>query len=231
MATVLDLVKAALRTIRVIDADETPSASDSSTALFALNSLLGKLSAQPDTIYQETVISHVLTPGTAEYTVGAAGVIAYDITRIEQAFIRQNNTDLEMRVWSESDYQSIPDKTAGGTPIAIHLVRGSKVQLWPVPSQADTLRLITLTPFSEVTLATTISYPVEYRDFIVLSLARRMAAEYGVGLWDAARQDLFAEAERTVKSMNLSQTLSQAQFDTPCRRNSDVWFVKRYFPS
>jgi hypothetical protein len=103
--------------------------------------------------------------------------------------------------------------------------------LWPVPSQADTLRLIALVPFAEVSLATTVTYPAEYRDFIVLSVAKRIAPEYGVGLWNVELQDEYAAAERTVKSMNLSQTLSQAQFDIPCRRTSDVWFVKRNFPS
>jgi hypothetical protein len=231
MATVLDLIKASLRAIRVIDADETPSASDSATALFALNSILGRLSAQTNAIYQDTEISHVLTPGDAEYTVGTSGNIAYEITRVEQAFIRQNNTDLEMQIWSESDYQSIPDKTSGGTPSVLNYERGSKVRLWPVPSQADTLRLIALVPFAEVSLATTVTYPAEYRDFIVLSVAKRIAPEYGVGLWNVELQDEYAAAERTVKSMNLSQTLSQAQFDIPCRRTSDVWFVKRNFPS
>lgn len=231
MATVLDLVKASLRSIRVIDADETPSASDSATALFALNSTLGMISAQPNTIYRETEISHVLTPGDGEYTVGAAGNIAYDITRVEEAFIRQNNTDLPVLIWTESQYQNIPDKTSGGTPSVLNYVRGSKVQLWPIPSQADTLRLIVLTPFSEVALADSVVYPVEYRAYIILKTAKYLAIEYGMGLWDAERQDLYEEAERTVKAMNLSQSLSPATFDTPCRGNSDVWFVKRNFPS
>lgn len=228
MATVLDVVKSALRLIRVIDADETPSASDSSTALFALNSLLGRWSAQPNTIYQSTTISIALTPGDNFYSIADLGS---EITRVDQAFIRQNNTDLEMVIYSESDYESIPDKTAGGTPSVLHYSRESGVYLWPVPSQADTLRIIALAPYSAVALADSIMMPAEYLDALIFALAKRAAPEYGSGLWTAELQGEYEDAVRTMKAMNLSQSMTEARFDMPGRRNSDVWFVKRWFPS
>lgn len=231
MATALDIIKSALRLIRVTDADETPSASDAQAALFALNSLLKMWAAQRATIYQSAEISITLTPGDAEYTVGTGADIAYDITKIEQAFIRQNNTDLEMFIYSESEYQSIPNKTDGGTPSVINYKRGSKVRLWPVPSQADTLRLIALVPFSEVSLSTTITYPAEYQQALRYALARDVCSEYGQGLWNAELQAKYDEAMGSLKAMNLSQTLAPAQFNLPNRRNSDAWFVKRWFPS
>lgn len=228
MATVLDVVKSALRLIRVIDADETPSASDSSTALFGLNSLLGRWSAQPNTIYQTTTISLTMTPGDGFYSVADLGS---EITRVEQAFIRQNDTDLEMVIYSESEYESIPDKASGGTPSVLHYARESGVYLWPVPSQADTLRLIALVPYSSVALSDSITMPAEYLDALIFSLAKRIAPEYGTGLWNAELQGEYEDAVRTMKAMNLSQSLSEASFDLPARRNSDVWFVKRWFPS
>lgn len=228
MATVLDVVKSALRLIRVIDADETPSASDSSTALYALNSLLGRWSAQPNTIYQTTTISKVLTPGDGEYTIADLGS---EITRVEQAFIRQSNTDIELVVFTEQEYEAIPDKTSGGTPAIVHYSRETGVYLWPVPSQADTLRLIALAPYASVALADSIVMPVEYQDALTFSLAKRIAPEYGSGLWTAELQGEYEDAVRTMKAMNLSQSLSEASFDLPVRKNSDVWFVKRNFPS
>lgn len=228
MATVLDVVKDALRLIRVINADETPSASDSSTALYALNSLLGRWSAQPNTIYQSTTVSKVLTPGDGYYTLADLGS---EITRVEQAFIRQNNTDIELLVFSKSDYESITDKTSGGTPSVIHYARDGGVYLWPVPSQADTLRLIVLAPYASVALSDSIVFPVEYQDALTLSLAKRIAPEYGAGLWNGELQGEYEDAVRTMKAMNLSQSLPEASFDLPAKRNSDVWFVKRNFPS
>lgn len=228
MATALDIIKAALRAIKVIDADETPSASDTSTALFALNSLLGRWSAQPNTLYQSAEISKVLTPGDGEYTIADLGQA---ITRVDQAFIRQNNTDLELVIYSEPEYQGIPDKTAGGTPAVLNYYRGNSVRLWPIPSQADTLRLICIVPFTELALTDAIVFPVEYRDALIFSLAKRMAPEYVSGAWTAELQGEYEDAVRTMKAMNLSQTLSQASFDIPCRQNSDIWFVKRNFPS
>lgn len=228
MATVLDVVKSALRLIRVTDADETPAASDSSAALFALNSLLGRWSAQPNTIYQSGEISITLTPGDGEYTIADLGS---EITRVEQAFIRQDNTDIELLIFTKSEYESIPDKSSGGTPSVLHYTRESGVKLWPVPSVADTLRLIVLEPYASVALSDSITMPAEYLDALIFSLAKRIAPEYGQGLWSAELQGEYEAAVQTMKAMNLSQSLSQASFDLPAKRNSDVWFVKRWFPS
>lgn len=228
MTTALDCVKAALRTIRVIDADETPSASDSSAALFVLNSLLGRMSAQPNTIYRSTEISHALTVGDGEYTVGTSGDIPYEITKIEAAYIRDNNTDLPMDIYSEDQYQAIPDKTSQGTPLIINYERGSKVRLWPVPSVSQTLRLIALTPFAELALSDTIVYPVEYRDFIILSVARRVSVEYGKGLWTEVHELELREASNAVRAMNLSQSMTPLQFSMPgTRRSGDLyWWIR-----
>lgn len=228
MTTALDCVKASLRSIRVIDADETPSASDSAAALFALNSLLGRMSAQPNTIYQSSEISHTLTPGDGEYTVGTGGDIAYAITKIEQAFIRDGNTDLPLTIYTESQYQGIPDKTTQGTPLILNYVRGSKVRLWPLPQTAQTLRLIALVPFTELALADTITYPAEYRDFIILSTARRVSLEYGRGLWTELHEAELREASNAVRAMNLSQSMSPLQFSMPgTRRGGDLyWWIR-----
>ena len=61
MTTALDLIKSSLRLIRVIDAAETPAATDSNIGLFTLNALLGQWAAQPNTINQSTEITKALT--------------------------------------------------------------------------------------------------------------------------------------------------------------------------
>jgi hypothetical protein len=226
MATALDIIKSALRTIRVIDADETPSASDAQTTLFALNSLLGMWAAQPNTIYQVTEISHALTAGDGEYTVGTGNNIAYDITRIEEAYVRDNGTDLPLTIYTEQQYQDISDKSDQGTPLIINYVRGSKVRLWPVPSTAQTLRLMALVPFSELSLSTTIVYPAEYQQALRYSLARDVCSEFGSGLWNEELQAKYVEAVATMKAMNLSQSLSPAQFDLPRKRNDLHWWLR-----
>lgn len=226
MATALDIIKSSLRLIRVQDADETPSASDAQAALFALNSLLKMWAALPNTIYQSAEISHTLTPGDGEYTVGVAGDIPYDITKIEQAFVRDNGTDLPLEIYSEEQYQNIPVKTDGGTPLIINLERGSKVRIWPVPSTAQTLRIIALTPFSELTLATTIVYPAEYQQALRYALARDLCSEYG-SPWSAELDAKYTEAMTALRAMNLSQSMSPARFNLPGQRHSDLyWWIR-----
>lgn len=231
MATALDLIKSSLRLIRVIDAAETPSAADADTALFTLNALLGQWSAQPNTIYQSAEISLVLTPGDGEYTVGTTGDITTAITKIEEAYIRDlSGTDIPLIIYSESEYQSIPNKDDAGTPIAINYERQDKVRLWPVPNQAETLRIIALSPFSSVTLNTDIVYPVEYTDALRFALSRRLAPEYGFA-WSGELEAQYQECMGIVKAMNLSQTMSPATFDLPSKQNSNIWFRRVNFPS
>lgn len=228
MATALDIIKSALRLIRVQDADETPSASDAAAALFALNSLLKQWAAQPANIFQSAEISITMTPGDGVYTIADLGSA---ITQVTQAFIRQNNTDLEMQIWSESEFEAIPNKATGGTPCVLNYDRQTSVRLWPIPTQADTLRIIALVPFTELTLTTSITYPAEYQQALRYALARDVCSEYGSGLWNAELQAKYDEAIGAVKAMNLAQSLAPAQFNMPNAGRSDIWFVKRNFPS
>lgn len=226
MATALDIIKSALRLIRVQDADETPSASDAQSCLFALNSVLKMWAAQPGNIYQSTEISHTLTPGDGTYTVGTGLDIAYTITRIDQAFIRDGTTDIELEIYSDTKYQSIPVKSNQGTPLAINYERGSAVRLWPVPSVAYTLRLIALVPFTELALADTIVYPAEYQQALRYSLARDICSEYGAA-WTGELEAKYQEAIGVVKAMNLSQSMTPLQFNMPGQRGSDLsWWVR-----
>lgn len=226
MATSLDIIKSALRLIRVQDADETPSASDAASCLFALNSVLKMLAAQPCNLYQSAEISHTLSPGVGTYTVGTGNTIPYDITRIDQAFVRDNGTDIELEVYSESEYQSIPVKSSQGTPLAINYDRGATVRLWPIPSTALTLRLIALVPFTELALSDTIVYPAEYQQALRYSLARDICSEYGAA-WTAELEAKYQEAIGVIKAMNLSQSLTSLQFNMPGRRGSDLsWWVR-----
>lgn len=233
MTTALDIIKSSLRLVRVIDANETPSAADAEQALFALNSILAMWAAQTANIYRQTEISHPLTVGRSTYTVGTGGDIAYDITKIEMAYIRVGDavTDIPLWIYTEQQYQDIPNKSSPGQPLAINLRRGQNIRLWPVPPQAYTLRLIVDTPFSDLALNDTVRYPAEYRQALRYCLARDICSEYGSGLWNAELEAKYQEAIDAVKAMNVSQRLSPVKFDLPATYRHDVLFRRRNFPS
>lgn len=231
MTTALDIIKSSLRLIRVIDPNETPSAADTQDALFALNAMLGMWSAQTNTIFRMAEISVPLIAGQGSYTVGAGGDIDSAITRIDEAYTRQNNTDIKLWIYSEDQYQDIPNKSDQGQPIVLNYYRDQSVRLWPIPSQAYALRLIALVPFSAVGLNDTIVYPAEYTQFIRYALARDVCSEFGQGLWNDELEAKFREASSTVKAMNLSQSITPVRFNLPGTNRNDVWFRMRNFPS
>lgn len=231
MATALDIIKSSLRLIRVIDSNETPSATDAQDALFALNAMLGMWSAQTNTIFRMAEISAPLVAGQGTYTVGAGGDIPHVITRIDEAYTRLSTTDIELWIYSEQQYQDIPNKADQGRPIVLNYYRDQSIRIWPVPSQAYTLRLIALVPFSEVALNDTIVYPVEYAQFLRYALARDVCSEFGRGLWNEELEAKFREASSSVKAMNLSQSITPVRFHLPGTDRKDVWFRLRNFPS
>lgn len=230
MTTALDIIKSALRLIRVNDADETPSASDANAALFALNSMLGMWSAQTNTIYRMAEISATLVAGQGTYTVGTGGDIPYTITRVDDAYTRLDNTDVKLWIYSEQQYQDIPNKTNQGRPIVLNYYRDQSIRIWPVPSQAYTLRLIALVPFSAVALSDTIVYPIEYQQALRYSLARDICSEFGRGLWNEELEAKWREAMGTMKAMNIGQSLTPVKFHLPGTDRKDVWFRLRNFP-
>lgn len=234
MTTALDIIKSSLRLIRVLDAGETPSAADAQDCLFALNMMLGSWAAQPNAIYQSTEIVIPIVQGTGDYTVSTAttvGDIPYRVTKIEDAYIRdQGGTDLPLEIWTESQYESIPNKSQQGQPIIVNYVREDKVRLWPVPVMTYDLRLTAYTPFTQLTLNSTIMYPVEYGQAVRYSLARQLAPEYGAD-WTPDMEGKYLEAIGVMKAMNLSQTLSPQTFDLPTSWQNDVWFRRMNFPS
>jgi hypothetical protein len=229
MTTALDLIKSSLRLLRVQDADETPTASDSATALFALNAMLGQWSARVSDLYQTTEIIVPLVAGQSTYTVGAGMDITQAITRVEQSFVRISNTDLIVTVATNAEYNDITNKTTQGQPLTLTYNRQESVVVWPVPNQAYSLHLVVLAPFTSLALADTLVYPAEYLNALRYSLARDLCDEYAA-TWTATLQDKYVDAVDAMKVMNFSQAVRRATFDLPTSGRGDATWRRANFP-
>lgn len=230
MATALDVIKRALRLIRAIDAGETPTATESSNALAVFNAMIGSWGAQPQTAYAMTDVTATLTGSQQEYTVGTGGDITTRIVRIESAYILDGNTSLPLNVYTDDEWNGIPDKTNTGTPLVYNYQRGGtlgSLRLWPIPSKSYSMIMTSIVALDSLELTDTIVWPAEYEDAAALSLARRLSPEYGPNNWTALLEDQYKEAVNVMKRLNAAQQVSQTQFCMPGVRSDQSFF--RYF--
>lgn len=194
MATVSDLVTAALQRLGVLDATETVSSDDSAYALSTLNLWIDQLATQRLAIFTITRSTWTISANDGSYTVGSGGDV--NITRpvyVESVAYRDTalTTPIEVPLIPLTDdaYALITTKTQTSNypssyyynPTYGSTARGT-LELYPVPT-SSTLQGVIYTPtaVSEfAALTTTVSLPPGYRQMIVTNLALQMAPAYKV---------------------------------------------------
>jgi len=191
--TVLDLVKASLRKIRVLGAGETPSGSEGSEALDTLNALLQSWSNEGLAVYRQTLSTHATVAGTASYTIGTGAT--WDTTRplrIDQAFLRttSDNIDDQLTLLSATEYYAVRDKATASEPTHLYYLPSmttGTVYLWPVPDAVYTVGIVQNTQIAAyLTLAADVGLPPGYEQALIYNLAVELAPEYGKSAADVA---------------------------------------------
>ena len=185
MATAQTLIDRALRLLGAIASGESPTAQESADALIALNNMieswqLDRLGAYA---YVETALT--LTPADASYTVGPSG--NFNLTprpsKIENIFVRSSNIDYPVELVTVERWDAITDKTVSSDLPTLAYYEPSyttgTLQLWPVPSSAVSLRIVTWTSASTfAATSTSVSLPQGYERAIAYNLAIELAPEY-----------------------------------------------------
>lgn len=182
-----DVVSASLRKIGALASTETLAASEATDGLSELNRMIANWSTEGLAIFTRTREELVMTPGTAAYTMGAAGTFSSTrAIRLVEALIRDESNDIEhpVSILALSEWASIHNKdTQAPYPRSLYADGGyplETVTLYPVPSAAHKLVLYSEKPLSSITtLDTTVSLPPGYEDALVYNLAVRLAPEYG----------------------------------------------------
>lgn len=225
MATVADIIKRALRSIKAIDPQETPTTQTYADSLETLNGMLKLWSASSQAIYAPNLVSWPVPAATTSFTIGSAGDI--DTTRpksILSGYLRDSGgNDYPLRVKAIEKYANIVLKSVNGLPENLYLRKG--YPLWTVYFEvatdvAYTVYLELLQPLTTYTAVTdTFSAPGEYEDTVVYNLAVRLQPEYPVTDAFQLVAGLAKEAYSDVRNINLHPVPS-SKADVPGGRTS-----------
>lgn len=215
MATVGDIIDAAARKITV----QNMNATENADAIEALNDMLGQWSASPKAVNAPTRETFTITSGTASYTVGSGATI--DTTwpsKIISCFVREDDDDKPLAVFSAKEYAFIGDKTISAKPAALYHERSypsGTFFFWPTPDSSYTVHLWSNKAFTTYSsTATTVNLPPEYIVAIKYNLAIELAPEFG----KEPSQLVIARAASTFKTLaNMnSHPVPQVRTDVVC---------------
>lgn len=185
--TASDLIEATLRLIGAIASGETPTAAEEADALVVLNDMLESWSTNNLTIYRPVREEFTLVAGQAVHTMGSAG--DFNTTRpteIKAAGIMDSDNEIPMDIINLQQWASINLKDTQSTLPMYLYAEGAypleRINLWPVPSAANTLVIYSLKPLTSLAASDTILLPPGYTRAMRYNLAQELAPEYGKSL-------------------------------------------------
>jgi len=186
MASAQSLINRALKQIGALSAGETPTSEETDDALTAMNAMFGTWRNDRLMVYALADNSLTLVVGQSSYTIGIGGDLS--ITRpvaFDSAYTTESGTDTPVRLIDEAYYDAIPDKTVTSSLVQVAFYNPTMassqgtLKVWPVPSVANTLHLVTWIELAPITsLSAAIVLPQGYEDAIASNLALRIAPEY-----------------------------------------------------
>lgn len=209
--TGLDHITGALRLLGALATSETPSASEATDALNALNIMLDSWSNESLMIPSKVREVFPLTAGQQSYTMGSGG--NFNTSRpieIENALIQPSGLtpalELPLEKLTKDQFQEILIKGLNSSlPLAFY-PEGTypleTVNIYPVPSVGSNIVLYSWKPLSQITtLQTSVVLPPGYDRAIKYNLAIELAPEYGKPISDIIIQ-IAMESKANIKRSN-----------------------------
>lgn len=202
MTTANEIIKGAFRIAGITVTGESPSAGETQDALSTLNDLMESLSNDSLFVFARQTESFILSPNITEYTIGTGGDL--NTTRpidIVSAYVRLSNVDYDVSVISDEQYADITLKSVSSIPYFLNYTASfplGTVKIYPAPSTAYTLFLLSEKPLSTFTLNETVTLPPGWSRFLKNQLAIEISSEYGQQIPPAAVQNA-AEAKGMIK--------------------------------
>ena len=184
--TAYDLIKGAMRKVGITAAGETPTADEANDALTDLNDLIEGMSIDNLFVWGAASSSFTTAAGQATRTIGPTGQFVSDRpVRITNAYCTYGGVDFPIEIIGQEEYDNITYKPQQSQIIEkmayVNDFPNGLLYMWPVPSQAIPLvigidRILTSVP----SLATTMTFPPGYLNFMMHALGMKLAPEYGV---------------------------------------------------
>jgi hypothetical protein len=189
LASVLDLAKSALKEIGVYSAGEPLAAEDGADALAALNRLVDQMAAEGLMIYSLSRTLFTITSGLGTYTVGSGFAVnrARPMTVAAVTFIDTSTTpetEYPLSPLTDDEWINIPQRDVESTlPAAWYYdptFPNGTLSLYPIPTNSNLQGAFyaptAITSFAS--LATTVSLPPAYEEFLITNLAKNLASSY-----------------------------------------------------
>lgn len=219
MAAVLDLITAALVTVKALAVGETPGADMTTDALDKFNDVLEALSIQNLAVYASIDTVVPLIANQAVYVLGPAGTgqRPLSMNSIDSARVTYNGVDYQVAVVTDVEYDALAVKQTTGVPCWLALDNdypNATISLWPVPYQAGVLTLSQRQQFTAASALTdTFDMPPGYRRLIRLMLAWELRTDYpGLGPQELQNlKDDLAGALGSVKRANIEPVLMRSE--------------------
>lgn len=220
MATAIQLITRALRSINVLGATEAPTADMASDGLSTMNDMLATWANETLMVYQIVLENFSLVAGQSDYTIGIGGNFNTDRpTSFNSAYIRWNSLDYPLAIVTVDQYDSIPLKTSPNQiPYAMYVDSGfplTTIKLFPTPNDATAQIFIeSRKPFTAFTsLTTQVNLPPGYDRAIYKNLAMDLAPEYGGGSPELMQQA--SSSKKWLKRTNFFPLIMELSNDLP----------------
>lgn len=187
MTTGTTLLNRSLRMLGVLSSGATADTNQAADGLVSINGLLE--SWRNDRLLVPSLVDSTLTMVVAQqsYTIGVSGNL--NITRpaeFEDAYMRQAGTDTPVRLIQQGEWDDIPSKAVTSPIVQFAYYNPTMATsqgtllVWPVPSAANDLHLISWTVLASLALiGDTVLLPPGYDRMIASNLAIEIAPEYG----------------------------------------------------
>jgi hypothetical protein len=219
MAAVLDLIMAALVTVKALAVGETPGADMTTDALDKFNDVLEALSIQNLAVFAsvDAVVPLVANQSTYLVGPGGAGQRPLSMNSVDSARVTFQGVDYPVEIVPQAEYDALAVKQSSGVPCWAAYDNGypnATLQLYPVPYQAGVLTLSQRKQFTAAAALTdTFDMPPGYRRLIRLMLAWEMRTDYP-GLSAQELQNLKDDvtgALGTVKRSNIEPVMLRSE--------------------
>lgn len=220
MAAVLDLITAALVTVKALAVGETPGADMTTDALDKFNDVLEALSIQNLAVFASVDAVVPLVANQSTYLVGPGGVGQRPLSMNSIDSVRVTfggGVDYPVAVVPQAEYDALAVKQTTGVPEWLAYDNGypnATLQLFPVPYQAGTLTLSQRKQFTSASALTdTFDMPPGYRRMIRLMLAWELRTDYpGLSAQELANLEKDkTDATATVKRANIEPTMLRSE--------------------
>lgn len=185
-----DLIRSALRKLRVYKPGEAIDDAEIVDNLEVLNAMLDSWSSDRLMIFAYTKEAFSLTAGQSLYTIGPNGdfnTTRPDGVEAELSYVRDSNSnDYPLERMTQEEYNRSSPKTGSG----LNNIPGDlwydpqfplgRIQFNCPASSSLTLHLVSRKPFTEFPdISTEISFPNGYRNALIYNLAVMLSDEYG----------------------------------------------------